>query len=149
MLAFTFVRHPLSRLVSCFRYFFRDGEESNPREHNRIGQDFDLPPDADFARFLRCVCRQPDDESDPHYRSQHWHCYGDNDVFTHILRFERLEADWRVVQGLFRERGLAVPDLTHQHPAGPAIDWRDYYTEETAAMARRRYQKDFETFSFE
>ena len=38
--------------------------------------------------------------------------------------------------------------LPHFHPTDKG-DWRNFYTEKTALLCYRRYEKDFETFGYE
>ena len=65
---FAFVRNPWDRLVSCYSNKFSDMGKGlgGPRQRAE-----EFSPDMSFAEFVEAVHATPDEEANPHFRSQH------------------------------------------------------------------------------
>lgn len=61
-----------------------------------------------------------------------------------IGKLENIKEDWKIIQ-----IHTNLPDLSHQNKMGQKINWRDFYTLETAEMVYQYYKKDFELLGYE
>ena len=95
---FAFVRNPWDRLVSCYMSkLVIAGPGFNMRPYG----DVTLRRDMTFKEFAEAVCRIRDEESDPHFRSQHIVICDDGPgkgiLADFVGRFENLEEDFGIV----------------------------------------------------
>jgi len=125
---FTFIRHPLDRLVSCYHQKIATGESWDI--------DCNLSAKTSFEDVVRFVVGNP--RPNEHYAPQ-----------TAVLRragclwvghFEGLRKAWGALQRRFP--GLA--DLPHKNRSRRPRDWRDLFDAETLELAARYYRRDFE-----
>jgi len=151
--SFAFVRHPLDRLVSCYR----DKIQGEAREFTEVSEKgiahclsgYDaFWAGMSFDEFVRAVASIPDDRADEHFRSQHSFVTNAKGVIAvdFIGRFETLDADFRcLAEKVGLPSGLRLPN---RQAASHKVDFRTFYSQEVCALAYERYKKDFEWFSY-
>lgn len=100
-----------------------------------------------FAEFVKVVQQIPDEEADPHFRSQHFAvCGPDNEIMADFVgRFENLEVDFAHVVQKIGAPHLKLPHLLLSKGPRP---YRDFYDDETAEMVGERFHKDAEIFGY-
>jgi chondroitin 4-sulfotransferase 11 len=154
LFTFAFVRNPWDRLVSCYRDKI-GGEVDGytyctirPGIANCLARFDVFFPGMSFSDFVAAVALIPDDEADPHFRSQHTFVTNEaNAVGIDFLgRFERLADDFRLIQ---EKIGLPCYELPWLQRARKLARYADFYTEETWSMAGERFRKDIEMFGYE
>ena len=153
-LVFTFVRHPLDRLQSCYRDKVAGSAAAGGRSilHRRFhrgifaawgGVDIrrsDLP----FERFAEAVCRIPDRISDRHFASQARMVRAVEAAPRHFVgRMECLDRDWATIR---EQTGL--PALAHANRSGLRGEGT---TTDPATLQRvaRRYAADFRALGYQ
>lgn len=141
---FAFVRNPFDRLVSAYD-MFRDYKVANAGEEQlRAGLTLDrimdvIEDDAiaiDNRTFLGKLKLHAIPMTHPNY---------DVGRANFIGRFETFGADYL---RLARELGLDVDTVAHHRARENSLDYRGFYTPETAARARRLLAEDCETFQY-
>jgi hypothetical protein len=143
-LSFTFVRHPVSRLYSCWNNKLIESDRLLPRFEAmgaRLGMSFEA--------FADLVARSPDETSDIHFRSQQAIVTFRGRVLPGFVgRVETLDADWARLGALVEARGgphlgpLRARNVRAR--AEPEIA-RDLDAA-TLRLIRQRYRRDFELF---
>jgi len=131
---FSFVRNPFDRLVSCHHSKIKPGHVSIRQEG--------LRPGMPFREFAELVCATPDEESDPHFRSQ-W-TFFEEITMDFVGRLENLEGGFAEVAAVL---GLP-PDLPHANRSVARRDYRDYYDADLAEKVGDRYARDLEEFGY-
>lgn len=148
-LRWSFVRHPLDRLVSAYFHVVEC------HQFNRY---------TDFRDFVR-----RDFEQDGRYAAVNSRLFGHGEGHAHftpmfdLLRddsetvgvefvghYESLAADWRA---LCEALGIEAPPLGQLNESGTyggekRGDWRAYYDDETMEIATNVYRNDFEAFGY-
>ena len=141
---FSFVRHPLDRLVSCYSHkVFTYGQYSDVSIlFWMYGKSFSR--DMSFEAFVHTVAKIPDAVSDPHFRSQHCFLYHrDQRVCDFLGRFENLQYDWQKVCDK-----LGVELLLPHENKSAHRPWQEMYSAELIQVASKRYRKDMEFFGY-
>ena len=149
---FTFVRNPWDRLVSC--YFqkivtvpklpgFKRADLNPPGEKVRFY------PGMPFAEFVEAVHATPDEEANPHFRSQHLTvCDPQGQVMADFVgRFENLREDFATVS-----RRIGTPELELPHrlksKSRESRPYTDFYDGQLRDLVHDRYREDIEIFRF-
>jgi chondroitin 4-sulfotransferase 11 len=140
---FTFVRNPFDRLVSCYVDKF-----IKERSRGRDSMYFDdylfgyLATTKDFSDFVRRIIKVPFFLSDRHFLPQ-CKLITDQGLSTLMIKkFESLECDFKSIKDRFE-----LEDLPHFNYS-KKIDWRLFYTKETAGLVCRYYKEDVEMFGY-
>lgn len=136
-----FCRHPLDRLVSCWHHRVVGGSTG-------VTETLKINAGSDFRTFAEAVARTPDDEADPHYKSQSWHLYGADPMYLdQILKMEDLPTAWSYVRTLCEDRGHRVSELGHINKTDRR-PWPEYYTDGLLTKLRARYADDFRLLGY-
>jgi hypothetical protein len=104
-----------------------------------------------FQEFAEAVCQIPDEEANPHFRSQHiFVCdegSGKNLLADFVGRFENLEADFEYVT---KRIGIdaQLPHAADTSSIRSSRPYRDFYDEKLARMVGERYREDIEIFGY-
>lgn len=112
---FGIVRHPLSRLVSGWAFFCKDGRLHNQPTLRQIGYAAHMP----FWRFLEVSLAN-------HWRNQHTRQQVDfigSQPFDRIVRLENLTKEW----ARLREKFPDLRDIGLQNTSTHG-EWEQYYT---------------------
>ena len=151
---FSFVRHPLARIQSCFLDKIKPlGFEEPGQYENGLYIPFkqygDLfRPGMNFDDFVASVYQIDDTNSDPHFRSQA--CFlldpEGNLQVDHLGRFENFEAE---LKRLFQR--FEVPDGSYQIPKINQQTRPESWdiSLQTQTRIAERYRLDFERFGYE
>ena len=136
---FTFVRHPLDRMISLY-YSMCSGHLEAPTKNILRSLQLDTIPD--LYTFLWSIACTSDNVSDIHYKSQSLLFPASQMNF--VGRFEHLHTDWN---------RLGLPPLPH-HNKSDHKPWREYYYQhgKLRPIAQRltdRYQEDMENFRYQ
>ena len=143
-LVVAFVRHPVDRLISCWR----DKVSEPGRFHEPFLRKYGtaVRPGMPFGDFAEMVCATPDEEADQHFRSQaHELMIGPEAAFGDLVRFEDLAQGWNRVCREIARRGLVLGVLPHanrsraKRPAVPGP---------LREKIMRRYQQDYSVFNY-
>lgn len=145
---FAFVRNPWDRLVSCYLQKFTPGGKGLVRQPEYEGAR--LYVGMPFAEFVEAVHKIPDEEANPHFRSQHVSlCNPEGEVMADFVgRFERLEKDFAYVT---KKIGAAETiELPHKlsSPGRESRHFTDFYDKRLASLVHERFQRDIETFDY-
>ena len=161
---FAFVRNPWDRLVSCYC-----------EKLTKNGSGLNLPTDVDielyagmpFAEFVEAVCEIPDDQANPHFRSQHTVICGRGEDRTTIAslfdrfrerdkpimadfvgRYENLAADFSVVaERIGGTEKLQLPHILRSK-SRESRPYTEFYDARLKKLVYERYQEDIEIFDY-
>ena len=140
-LAIAIVRHPLTRLQSCWKEKVRDNPNMVVLEH--------LPNQrpTDFETFVEHIVAVPDEQADLHFRSQHCSMmWNEKPQWDMILQLEHIGDTWPLVQARVREHsGWELGEFPHYNETKDTPE----YSEHTRALAIERYAMDFHLFGYE
>lgn len=152
LFAFSFVRNPYDRIVSCYEHKISKESVTNNNFTNGVANILTIYKGfyagMPFEEFASIICQIPDYRADVHFRSQHkFLCNRLGEPLVNFVgRYENLENDFRKVCikiGIYHQ-------LPHyQKSPKKYIKYHSYYSKETKEIVRKRYKKDFEIFNYE
>lgn len=134
---FAFVRNPWDLQVSSYHHIKRE------RPHRMQGRD-------DFESFLRWKL-DPERPYQFHLdtsielQSDYLVDLHGNVLVDYIGRFENLADDFAHICD---QIGIKAPKLAHKRKASDRSSYRDYYTDETAALVARHFKTDIDMFGY-
>ena len=138
---FAIVRDPHERLASCSRAKFNHEDESKFMFSNYLfGY---LRNDDSFEEFVRKVSKIPDILCDRHFKSQNKMVFAYGTKVDFIGKFENLSSDFEKIRERFDFEELPILNKS----SGKSAD--DLFSDETRALASKRYEKDFELFEYQ
>jgi hypothetical protein len=145
---FTFVRNPWDRLLSCYMSkVVRSGAGMPMGKYGNVS----LRRDMTFQEFAEAVCLIPDEEANPHFRSQHIFVCGEGSrkeiLADFVGRFENLDEDFEFVT---KRIGInaQLPHAADTTSIRSSRSYRDFYDEKLAEMVGERYREDIELFGY-
>lgn len=141
---FSFVRHPVARLYSCWNNKLIENEELT-----RGFVDMGLVRGMDFADFVARVAELPDECCDIHVRSQASILLHNGRLMPDFVgRVEHTDTDWEHVRYEVQMRcGRDLGELPQKNVRGGAgEDANGELTPAVEALIRRRFAQDFELF---
>lgn len=140
------IRHPVTRLASCWYDKLIDDYYSEFVAYP------EFRPGMPFAAFVEAVAGIPDVDAEPHFRSMAWDLVHDGAVVPDLLVDQRtLVKDWNRVRAHVAWRSTPhawLPDLTRERPR----DWRSHLgavSGRTLEMIHQRYAADFAAFGYD
>ena len=148
---FAFVRNPWDRLVSCY---VQKIAENDPAFHLGFAMEYPqtrLYKGMPFPEFAEAICQVPDDDANPHFRSQYKTVCGEGTNGPVVLadfvgRFENLGRDFAYVTETI---GAPHLKLSHKLPSkGRSSSYRDYYNDRLKKLVHRRFRQDVEIFGY-
>src|ERR1041385_3041064 len=142
---FCVVRHPYSRLVSCYRDKLE--RASNRPGYRRKLRELGLPRgrQVSFAEFLAAIAKQSQELMNSHWRIQYYNVLLDMVRYDEIIRYEQLpERLPELITELYT--GAATDDLLIRHRQEQSSDElvERYFTSELKRLAQGIYRLDFE-----
>lgn len=130
------VRHPVSRLLSCWRHcvWKRKAKELDNEQirNNMIWDD-----------FVQVVCCLPDADSNRHFRSAFEDLLIDGKMPDHVLHVEDLDREWRELSRRFNWKQIVLPK--HNRTDGPEAT----VTKDQLQALAVRYLRDSELFGYD
>lgn len=144
---FTVVRNPWARTVSAWRF---SRIEKGIGDGINVGMApglYDIPEFETFDRFASEWLPQADMVTDDWvFHQQHkWSTNANGQtIVDHVGKLEDLQAtiDW-VEETIGRRL-----EISHTNRSGESIDWRSFYTPDTAAVVARVYAEDIRRFGY-
>ena len=148
---FTFVRNPWDRLVSLYFNKVDSSRKALRSDLNPRGIEGRFYPGMPFSEYIEAICRTPDKEANPHFRSQHLvicRQKGKKRIIADFVgRFENLEEDFSRVA-----RQIGAPSLELQHRAKShrrqAKSLSEFYDVKLRDMVAERFREDIEVFGY-
>ncbi len=133
---FSFVRHPLARLISAYVEKVQTGKTKilMPKHTDALPTNISLP---NFVDFLVNFEDNNKELLNDHFCPQSW-ILNNVPKLDFVGCVENMEEDWKVLQ----ERGL--PNIQHKHKTEGIQKWQQMLDKETEAKAREYYRDDFE-----
>jgi hypothetical protein len=142
---FAFVRNPYDRLASCWHQKLADGGQGlTPCDEREFG----LRVGIGFTEFVEAVHEIPDEEANPHFRSQHVPLLRPNGrlIPRFLGGFENLAEDFAAVAEKLKVE-LRLPHLLVSKGWENA-SYRDLYNRKTESLVAERFAKDLELFGY-
>jgi Sulfotransferase family len=150
MFKFCFVRHPCTRLLSCYL----DKIQRDRPQKIQILRQLGLPENRldtpiTFDQFVRAVVEQPVSLMDPHWRVQYYQTMQIGIKYDFIGRLENFWDDVRVLEDRISPEFTAFlrPDFRNATDATTEIP--NYMTSELREAIYRKFRVDFEHFRYE
>lgn len=146
--AFTFVRNPFERVVSCYEGKYHKDRKELGKDREHLWFDFYLfgyiREDRGFENFVRRIYRIPDWIKDFHFLPQYNIVYDKEGkcMVDYVEKIENINEKYPYLQEKY---GLG--ELPHMNQSGKK-PWMDYYTKDTARMVYHMYKKDIEVFGY-
>jgi hypothetical protein len=145
---FTFVRNPWDRLLSCYMSkVVRSGAGMPMGKYGNVT----LWRNMSFQEFAEAVCLIPDEEANPHFRSQHIFVCDEgsrkNILADFVGRFENLEEDFKIITRTIGI-GAQLPHAADTNSIRSSRSYHDFYDEKLAEMVGERYREDAEIFGY-
>ena len=136
--AFTFVRNPFDRVVSCYVDKFLKEKERERAFNYFDGYMLGYLSNIDsFEDFVKKIVKIPNFLRDRHFKSQ-WSLISSSKIkINYIGRFENINDDFDHIKNKY-----SLYDLPHFNKSN-AKDWRSFYTKESAKLVYDAYKDDF------
>ena len=138
--SFAIVRDPYERLASCYRAKFNKVDESKFMFSNYLFGF--LKNDDSFEEFVRKVSKIPDILCDRHFKAQNKIVFASGKKIDFIGKFENLPSDFEEIRERYDFAELPMLNKSSGRTAS------DLFSDETRALASKRYEKDFELFGY-
>ena len=138
--SFAIVRDPYERLASCYRAKFNKVDESKVMFSNYLFGF--LKNDDSFEEFVRKVSKIPDILCDRHFKAQNKIVFASGKKMDFIGKFENLPSDFEEIRERYDFAELPMLNKSSGRTAS------DLFSDETRALASKRYEKDFELFGY-
>lgn len=140
---FTFVRHPVTRLYSCWNNKIIENT-TLARAFKKMGVELGM----DFPSFVQKVYDAPDEKADIHVRSQASILTREGRLLPHFVgRVECMEADWDHVRFETSIRGVGLGPLRHVNARQKdGFDPTEIIPAPTLKLIRERFEQDFKLF---
>lgn len=148
---FCVVRHPYTRLISCFR----DKLDRPPgRSYRGKMRELGLPSAhrISFAEFLRAIAKQPQMTMNSHWRIQYYNVFMDMIQYNEIIRYEQLrERLPALIKELYPGSANSEGAVRSRNRKPESSDGLvgQYFTPELKKLAAEIYRLDFEMFGYE
>jgi hypothetical protein len=142
--SFSIVRHPVSRLYSCWNNKIRENNELSPRF---CGMGVELG--MEFPDFVDLVCGTPDEYSDIHTVSQsRILTYRGELVPDYCAHMETLLDDWEEIRrNIALKSGIEMGSLLKKNKRiSVSENISKSLSQATLDLIRKRYHEDFERF---
>ena len=155
---FTFVRHPLDRLVSLYFEFTKNrGRKYSAKVIRAEPLLCEFDRGDEVSSFRNFATRFPHSTwvNDIFFRPQHEFIESHQCKISFVGRFERLEDDWLDISERVLGRRISAADRrteTHRETRPRSSShkpYMEYYDAESLASASKFYEKDFEVFNYE
>jgi hypothetical protein len=146
---FCVVRHPYTRLISCFRDKFE--REQKGAGYRRKLRELGLPPNSriSFAEFLNAVSKQDQRAMNSHWRIQYYNVFMDMIQYDEIIHYEDLtERLPKLVSDLYPSADADAILSRHRHDQSSDELVDHYFTTELKNLAQQIYKLDFRTFGY-
>lgn len=146
---FCVVRHPYTRLISCFRDKFE--RESKGAGYRRKMRELGLPPTGQigFAEFLSAVAKQDQQAMNSHWRVQYYNVFMDMIAYDEIIRYEQFPHRLpQLILELYPSANADAILSRHRHDRSSDELVERYFTPELKALAQQIYRLDFEMFGY-
>ena len=138
--SFAIVRDPYERLASCYRAKLNKVDESKFMFSNYLFGF--LKNDDSFEEFVRKVSKIPDILCDRHFKAQNKIVFASGKKMDFIGKFENLPSDFEEIRERYDFAELPMLNKSSGRTAS------DLFSDETRALASKRYEKDFELFGY-
>lgn len=141
---FSFVRHPYSRAVSCFKDKILKRNIIRTKFCLQYG--FDEKREISFIDFLKAIIRTNGTEDDQHWRSQSQNILIGIAPINFIGLLERFDDDFDFVR---RQIGLTEPlSERREHRTGLETDKTSHRDPEAVELVNVKYKDDFDNFGY-
>ena len=146
---FAATRNPYDRLVSCYSEKICKNEKTKgfingiSKHFIRFNLFYENMP---FSQFVDAVCKIPDNDADPHFRSQHTFITDKNgrvfaDFTCDIEELDILTTEISKKIAL----NISIPHLLKSK----RNSWQEYYTLELKQKVYQRFENDFKLLGYE
>lgn len=142
--SFTFVRHPVTRLYSCWNNKVLENPELSPT-FLKMG----VVSGMDFANFVERVAKHPDASSDIHVQSMSSILTVKGKLLPDFIgRVETIDTDWAVVQKEIKRRSnIEAGQMLRRNMRGKTdLSIISSLSKTTLGHIETRYSEDFERF---
>jgi tetratricopeptide (TPR) repeat protein len=147
---FCFVRHPYTRLLSCY---LDKIERNRPQKAQILRQlglpEHDLSAKLSFKQFAVAVAEQPVSSMDGHWRVQYFHTMQRSIDYDLIGRFEHFDEDARRAGARISPDFESCLRAERRHATAASVSAEQYLTPEIKEIIYRKYRIDFEHFHYD
>jgi hypothetical protein len=149
MFKFCFVRHPFTRLLSCYL----DKIQRNRPQKAEILRQLGLPEDkldtpVSFGQFVSAVVEQPVSAMNHHWRAQYYQTMQDGIQYDFIGRFEQLEEGMRVLEERISPELARCLRPESRNATEARTESENYLTDELKEAIYQKFHLDFEHFGY-
>jgi chondroitin 4-sulfotransferase 11 len=140
---FTFVRNPISRIVSCYKDKILGHE--NYENYYFDNYHYKIKSDISFEEFIKVISNIPDFLADRHFKSQYFSIVKNNKYkIDYIGKIENIDYDWQKLAIKYNLNSK----MPHKNKSDSNNNYFDFYNIKTAELIYRRYKNDFKYFGY-
>ena len=143
---FMFVRHPVDRFISTFKWYKKGGLDKLDREISAY-----IPETVnDLARSIKDIQKKFSQSRHPHFHPQMYMASGLIDDLDFIGKFETLEDDWSYIRNHLNIYDKTYDlEKTHERPVTEFSKREIDVNNESLNIIRDAYSEDFDKLGYE
>ncbi|HEY5238309.1 MAG TPA: sulfotransferase family protein [Rhizomicrobium sp.] len=146
---FIVVRHPVTRLLSCYLDRIQKAKNSTARKLVSGWLGVGVGSAISFDQFVRVICEHEDGELEQHFKLQSDIVAYPHIPITHVIHFERMEQELpELLKKLGAKRNTELDQNLSPSKTSAADRLAQYYTPELLDMIHDRYKPDLDAFGY-
>ena len=149
MFKFCFVRHPFTRLLSCYLDKIQRNRPQKAAILRQLGlSEEKLETPVTFEQFISAVTEQPVSQMDSHWRVQYYQTMQAGIKYDFIGRFEKFSDDARILDERISPEFSACLRPESRNATNAATKFDYYLTAGLKDAIYRKFRMDFDYFEY-
>lgn len=146
---FIVVRHPVTRLLSCYLDRIQTAKNSTARKLVAEWLGIGVGSAISFDQFIRVICEHADKELEQHFKLQSDIVAYPHIPITHTIHFEEIDQQLpQLLKNLGAKKNTKLDENLSPSKTSAADRIAQFYTPELLDMVHERYEPDLKAFGY-